>query len=116
MMRRALGFTLTGAYHSRRLGGRPRPGVEPRHLGAFDRAADLFGTAGRVIDYPVLGTTTIAVVRIAGIVVGHLVAAVSAHNRAVRLFPAHAARAVQYPLLAAMVTLTMGAVGLMLAA
>ena len=82
----------------------------------FGTGADLFGTAGRVIDYTVVGTATIAVVQVGGIVIGHLVAAVSAHDRAIQLFPTSAARTVQYPLLAAMVALTMGAVGLVFAA
>lgn len=78
--------------------------------------ADLFGTAGRVIDYTVVGTTTIALVQIGGIVAGHLVAAVSAHDRAVRLFGGRAALRTQYPLLASMVVLTVGAVGLVFSA
>ena len=78
--------------------------------------ADLLGTAGRVIDYTVIGTTTIALVQIGVIVAGHVVAAVSAHDRAVRLFPPGVALRTQYPLLAAMVTLSVGAVGLVFAA
>jgi hypothetical protein len=78
--------------------------------------ADLIGTAGRAIDYTVLGTTTIAVVQLGGIVVGHLVAAISAHDQAHRLFPPRLALRTQYPMLAAMVALTVGAVGLVFAA
>jgi hypothetical protein len=77
--------------------------------------ADLFGTASRAIDYTVVGTTTIALVQLAGIVLGHLAAAVSAHDRAVRLFPPTIAVRIQYPLLAAMLVLTCGAVGLIFA-
>ncbi len=82
----------------------------------FDRGADLFGMAGNSVDYTVVGPTTIALVQVGAIVVGHLAAAVSAHDRAVRLFPARQALRTQYPLLAAMVGLTMGAVGLVFAA
>ncbi|MGH4021792.1 MAG: hypothetical protein ACRDT0_21670 [Pseudonocardiaceae bacterium] len=82
----------------------------------FGDGSDLLGTAGRSIDYTVVSTATIALVQVAAIVMGHLVAAVSAHDRAVRLYPPRAALRTQYPLLAAMVGLTMGAVGLVLAA
>lgn len=86
----------------------------------FDRGDDLLGLAGRTIDYTVLGTSTlgtstIASVQITAIVLGHLVAAVAAHDRAVRLLPTAAAVRTQYPLLIAMVALTMGAVGLIFA-
>lgn len=82
----------------------------------FGTGADLFGTGDRVIDYTLIGTTAIALVQIGAIVAGHLVAAVSAHERAVALFPERDALRVQYPLLTAMVALTVGAVGLIFAA
>ena len=78
--------------------------------------ADLIGTAGRAIDYTVVGAVAIAVVQLGGIVIGHLVAAVSAHDQAHRLFPARVALRTQYPMLAAMVALTVGAVALVFAA
>jgi hypothetical protein len=78
--------------------------------------ADLIGTAGRSIDYTVLGTTAIAVVQLGAIVIGHLLAAISAHDQAHRLFPARVALRTQYPMLAAMVALTVGAVSLVFAA
>jgi hypothetical protein len=81
----------------------------------FHRGADLLGLAGHSIDYTVLSTSTIAAVQVTAIVLGHLVAAVGAHDRAVRLLPAGSAVRTQYPLLAAMVALTMGAVGLVFA-
>jgi hypothetical protein len=74
--------------------------------------ADLFGAAGRAVDYAVVSTTTIALVQLSAIVVGHLVATVTAHDRSLRMFPAPIATRVQYPLLLAMVALTCGAVGL----
>jgi hypothetical protein len=79
----------------------------------FANGADLLGTAARSIDYTVLSTSTIGAVQVMAIVLGHLVAAVGAHDRAVRLLPAGSAVRTQYPLLAAMVALTMGAVGLL---
>lgn len=81
----------------------------------FATGANLFGTADRVVSYAVVSVTTIALVQIGAIVLGHLVAAVAAHDRAVRLFPAGAAVRVQFPLLAAMVILTIGAVALVFA-
>ncbi|HEY6425199.1 MAG TPA: hypothetical protein VIY28_18550, partial [Pseudonocardiaceae bacterium] len=81
----------------------------------FATGADLLGTARRTIDYTVISTTTIATVQVTAIVLGHLVAAVGAHDRAVRLLPSGIAVRTQYPLLAAMIALTMGAVGLIFA-
>jgi hypothetical protein len=78
----------------------------------FGSGWDLFGIATSQIDYTIVAISTIALVQIGGIVSGHLMAAVSAHERAVQLFPPCTARSVQYPLLVAMVGLTMGAVGL----
>ena len=78
----------------------------------LDRGVDWFGTATHVIDYTVVGTGTIAVVQIAGIVLGHLVATVAAHDRATRLYPERTAVRTQYPMLATMIALTIGAVAL----
>lgn len=82
----------------------------------FGDGVDLFGLAGDSVDYTVVGPTTIALVQVGAIVMGHLAAAVSAHDRAVRLLPAREALRTQYPLLAAMVGLTVGAVGLVFTA
>ncbi|AEA23889.1 hypothetical protein ACFQ34_32810 [Pseudonocardia benzenivorans] len=81
----------------------------------FGTGADLLGTAGRAVDYTLVGTVTIAAVQVGAIVVGHVLAAVCAHDRAVQLFPPAIAVRIQYPLLAAMVVLTCGAVALVLA-
>lgn len=78
--------------------------------------ADLIGTAGGAIDYTVLGAGAIALVQLGGIVVGHLLAAISAHDQAHRLFPPAEAVRTQVPMLGAMVALTVGAVGLVFAA
>jgi hypothetical protein len=78
----------------------------------FGSGWDLFGIATSHIDYTIVATSTIALVQIGAIVTGHLMAAVSAHERAVQLFPPRTARSVQYPLLVTMIGLTMGAVSL----
>ena len=77
--------------------------------------ADLLGTASAAVDYRWVGPITIMVVQLAAIVLGHLVASVATHDRAVRLYPAESAVRTQYPMLAAMVALTVGAVGLLFA-
>ena len=81
----------------------------------FASGLDLLGTAKGSIDYSVISTSTIAVVQVSAIVLGHLVAAVGAHDQAVRLLPAKTAIRTQYPLVAAMVALTVGAIGLVFA-
>lgn len=78
----------------------------------LDRGSDWFGTATHVIDYTVIGAGTIAVVQVAGIVLGHLVATVAAHDRATSLYPDRTAIRTQYPMLATMIALTVGAVAL----
>lgn len=78
----------------------------------LDQGADWFGTATHVIDYTVIDAGTIAVVQVAGIVLGHLVATVAAHDRATGLYPDRTALRAQYPMLATMIALTVGAVAL----
>lgn len=78
--------------------------------------ADLFGTAGRAVDYTIVGAGAIALVQLGAVVAGHLLAAISAHDQAHRLFPPRVALRTQYPMLGAMVALTVGAVGLVFAA
>ncbi|TCK26817.1 hypothetical protein EV378_2662 [Pseudonocardia endophytica] len=77
--------------------------------------ADLLGLAGTRIDYTLLGPIAIMAVQLLAIVTGHLVASVAAHDRAVRLYRSEDAVRTQYPMLAAMVALTIGAVGLLFA-
>lgn len=79
------------------------------------RGTDLFGTAHDVINYTLVSTTAIALVQILAIVTGHLIATVSAHDRTMQVLPAAIAVRTQYPLLAVMVTLTIGAVTLVFA-
>ncbi|ALL79603.1 hypothetical protein AD006_30855 (plasmid) [Pseudonocardia sp. EC080610-09] len=82
----------------------------------FGTGLDLLGTAGTAIDYGLLGTKSIMVVQLLAIVAGHLVASLAAHDRAVRMYPTADALRTQYPMLTAMVALTIGAVGLLFAA
>lgn len=82
----------------------------------FGTGLDLLGTAGSTIEYGLLDPVTIMVVQLLAIVAGHLAASLSAHDRAVRMYPSATAVRTQYPMLAAMVTLTIGAVGLLFAA
>jgi hypothetical protein len=80
----------------------------------FGLGWDLFGTAGWSIDYGVAPPATIALVQVGAIVLGHLLGVVSAHDRAVALLPPAAARRSQYPLVAAMVAVTVIGLGLLL--
>jgi hypothetical protein len=83
----------------------------------FGRGWDLFGTAQNAVDYTAVSPRTISVVQVAAIVGGHILGVVLAHDRAVRLAgPGHRAQArvTQYPLLAVMVTFTLGGLFLLL--
>jgi hypothetical protein len=79
------------------------------------RGTNLFGTAHHVINYTAISVMAIALVQILAIVTGHLLATISAHDRAMQVLPAAIATRTQYPLLAIMVTLTFGAVSLVFA-
>jgi hypothetical protein len=68
---------------------------------------NLLGLTGRRIDYSVVSASTIALVQVLAIVVGHVVAVFSAHDRAVRLFPPRQAVAGQLPLLVLMICYTL---------
>ena len=80
----------------------------------FGRGWDLFGTAGRAVNYRTVSTTTIAYVQAAAIVAGHVAGVVLAHDRAIALFGKQQASRSQYPLLAAMVAFTVGGLALLL--
>lgn len=68
--------------------------------------ANLFGTAGRGVDYTLLRPTVVAWVQIIAVVSGHIVGVVLAHDRAVTLFPPSRAAASQVPLLIVMLAFT----------
>ncbi|OXM56498.1 hypothetical protein CFP71_12795 [Amycolatopsis thailandensis] len=61
---------------------------------------------GRAIDYTVVSTGVIALVQIAGIVVGHVLAVTSAHDRSVGVLRANYVKVGQYPMLALMIGYT----------
>ena len=80
----------------------------------FDRGWNLFGTADLQVNYALLGTEIIAAVQIGAVVLGHVLAVVSAHDRAlVEVKPFSAATRSQYPMLVLMVGLTCLAIGLL---
>lgn len=70
--------------------------------------ANLFGTAGDHVNYTLISVTVIALVQVFGVVIGHVIGTVAAHDRAVRLFPRRAALTGQLPLLVLMVGYTLG--------
>ncbi|RSM58736.1 hypothetical protein DMH03_22755 [Amycolatopsis sp. WAC 01376] len=61
---------------------------------------------GRAIDYTVVSTGVIALVQIAGIVAGHVLAVTSAHDRSVGVLRANYVKVGQYPMLALMIGYT----------
>ena len=78
----------------------------------FGMGWDLFGTAGYRVNYTLLSTASIAWIQTAAIAVGHVLAVLVAHDRAVERYPPGLAVRSQYPMLAAMITYTV--VGLLL--
>ena len=69
--------------------------------------ADIFGTAGRAIDYTVLGANTVWYLQVAMVLGGHLAALILAHDRALVLYPdGRAAVRSQYWMLAVMIAFT----------
>lgn len=72
----------------------------------FGRGWDLFGTAGGSINYTAVSTTTIAFVQVAAIIVGHVVAVASAHDRAITVLRRDYVKVGQFPTLALMVAYT----------
>ncbi|CAN5250756.1 hypothetical protein BH24ACT1_BH24ACT1_03300 [soil metagenome] len=80
----------------------------------FGLGWDLFGTIDRGVDFRAISTTTIAYVQAGAIVIGHVVGVVVAHDRAVGMFDRVSANRSQEPLLAVMVTYTVGGLALLL--
>ncbi len=77
--------------------------------------ADLFGTAGMGVDYVLsLHPGVLAVTKVAAVVTGHLLGAVSAHDRAVRVLPRGRELVGQVPLLVIMVFYTSAGLYLLL--
>ncbi|MFI7358836.1 hypothetical protein ACIBTP_33500 [Streptomyces avidinii] len=63
---------------------------------------------------PPLGPGGLAALQVIAVVTGHVLGVVAAHDRSVRLFPPARAVAGQLPLLALMITYTIGGIGLLL--
>lgn len=74
---------------------------------------NLFGLRDATVNYTLVSTTQISIVQISAIVVGHVVAVVAAHDRAVRILRPAAAVRGQYPLMAVMVAYTAGGIALL---
>ncbi|MDQ3751943.1 MAG: hypothetical protein M3333_03505 [Actinomycetota bacterium] len=79
----------------------------------FARGQNLFGTADWAINYTWVSTSAIALVQVAAIVIGHVVAVISAHDRAAVIFPRRDITRAQYSLLAAMVAYSVGGIALL---
>jgi len=74
----------------------------------FSKGQNILGTADWKINYTILSVSTIALVQVAAIVLGHIIGVIAAHDRAVRLFPPRHAVAGQLPLLILMIGYTIG--------
>jgi hypothetical protein len=72
----------------------------------FNLGWDLFGTAGRPVDYTLVSPMTVWWVQVIAIVSGHVAGVVLAHDRALQDFTAAGAVRSQYAMLALMVFLT----------
>ncbi|ART74454.1 hypothetical protein NWT09_27885 [Mycolicibacterium sp. jd] len=79
----------------------------------FGRGWNLFGTTTWQIDYLVISPTTIGLVQVGAIVLGHVTGVVAAHDRAVGYFAKRDAVHAQYALLGAMVLFTFAGIGLL---
>ncbi|MFJ2910562.1 hypothetical protein ACIO8F_14325 [Streptomyces sp. NPDC087228] len=73
------------------------------------------GTDNPVPPEPPLGPGGVATLQVAAIVLGHVLGVIAAHDRSVRLFPAGRAVAGHLPLLALMITYTIGGLSLLIA-
>jgi len=71
------------------------------------RGDDLFGTAGRPVDYTVLGATTTWYLQVGLVLAGHVAALALAHDRALVVYgPGRRAVRSQVPMLVVMVVFT----------
>jgi hypothetical protein len=79
----------------------------------LDSGWDLFGTADWRINFLLVSTSTIALVQVGAIVAGHIVGVVSAHDRAMAVFPPRDKVRGQYLLLTTMVFYTLCGIALL---
>lgn len=77
---------------------------------------DLFGTASRTIDFSVVTADQLTAVQVGALVVGHLVALVVVHDRAVERHPLRTALRTQYPMLGVLVASAVAALLLLVGA
>jgi hypothetical protein len=79
--------------------------------------ANLFGTAGWQVNlFLTLHPTALAIIKVAAVVIGHLLGVISAHDRAVKVLPPRHQLTGQLPLLLVMVFYTTAGLYLLLAA
>lgn len=79
----------------------------------FVHGWNLFGLRGDFVDYTVVSANTIAAVQIGAIVLGHVVAVISAHDRAVGILDGRHVRSGQYAMVAVMVGYTAAGIALL---
>jgi hypothetical protein len=83
----------------------------------LSNGANIFGTGLLGLNTSITNhSTMIATIQVCAVVGGHLMGVISAHDRAVALFPRHKALAGQLPLLVVMVAYTVGGLLLLFAA
>jgi hypothetical protein len=83
----------------------------------LSNGANIFGTGLLGLNTSITNhSTMIATIQVCAVVGGHLMGVISAHDRAVALFPRHRALAGQVPLLVVMVAYTVGGLLLLFAA
>lgn len=70
------------------------------------RGWNLLGLRGHLVDYLLISTITIAVVQVGAIVIGHVIAVVSAHDAVLATTRSRRARSSQYPMLVVMILYT----------
>lgn len=83
---------------------------DPRGTGA-----NWFGTAGWGTNLTLVTPTGVATLQVAAVLAGHVLGVVSAHERAMRLFPRDRALAGQLPLLVLMIGYTVGGLSMLFA-
>jgi hypothetical protein len=77
--------------------------------------ADLLGISGNGISYTWVQPTTVAVIQVLAVVVGHVFGVFAAHERGVRIFPPQRSVLAQVPLLVAMLVFTVTGLSLLFA-
>jgi hypothetical protein len=79
----------------------------------FDSGWDLFGTADWKVNFLLVSTSAIALIQVGAIVAGHIVGVVTAHDRAMAVFPQRDKVRGQYLLLTTMVFYTLCGIALL---